>query len=131
MDPLRYQSKAPSVPASSTGEIAFLRMRYKLPAETQSRLIERPVTDRDKIDDVHRASGDLRFAAAVAGFGQLLRNDPYMKQFGFADVAELAGGAKGPDAFGYRSEFLQLVKLAEALPALPTLDKNGQGGPAE
>ncbi len=129
MDPLRYRSKAPAVPASATGEIAFLRMRYKLPAESQSRLIERPVTDRDKIEDVRGAGEDLRFAAAVAGFGQLLRNDPYMKNFGYKDVAELANGAKGRDTFGYRSEFVQLVKLAQALPSIPSLDKDGQGGP--
>jgi Ca-activated chloride channel family protein len=129
MDPLRYQSKAPATPVSTTGEIAFLRMRYKLPSEDKSRLIERPVTERDKIEDVGRAPADLRFAAAVAGFGQLLRSDPYMKNFGYADVAELANGAKGQDGFGYRSEFVQLVKLAQALPAMPALDKDGQGGP--
>ena len=129
MDPLRYQSKTPAVQASATGEIAFLRMRYKLPAENQSRLIERPVTDRDKVEDVRGAGEDLRFAAAVAGFGQLLRNDPYMKNFGYKDVAELANGAKGKDAFGYRSEFVQLVKLAQSLPSIPSLDKDGQGGP--
>ncbi len=129
MDPLRYQSKAPTTAGSPTGEIAFLRMRYKLPSESQSRLIERPVTDRDKVEDVRGAGEDLRFAAAVAGFGQLLRNDPYMKNFGYKDVAELANGARGRDPFGYRSEFVQLVKLADALPAMPALDKDGQGGP--
>ena len=129
MDPLRYQSKAPAVAASATGEIAFLRMRYKLPAESQSRLIERPVTDRDKVEDVRGAGEDLRFAAAVAGFGQLLRNDPYMKNFGYKDVAELANGAKGRDTFGYRSEFVQMVKLAQALPSIPALEHDGQGGP--
>jgi Ca-activated chloride channel family protein len=129
MDPLRYQSKAPTTVVNPTGEIAFLRMRYKLPAENQSRLIERPVTDRDKVEDVRGAGEDLRFAAAVAGFGQLLRNDPYMKNFGYKDVAELANGARGRDPFGYRSEFVQLVKLADALPAMPALDKDGQGGP--
>jgi Ca-activated chloride channel homolog len=71
----------------------------------------------------------LRFAAAVAGFGQLLRNDPYMKNFGYKDVAELANGAKGRDSFGYRAEFVQLVKLADALPAIPALDQDGRGGP--
>ncbi|MEQ1867439.1 MAG: YfbK domain-containing protein, partial [Micropepsaceae bacterium] len=67
--------------------------------------------------------------AAVAGFGQLLRNDPYMKNFGYKDVAELANGAKGRDPFGYRSEFVQLVKLAQALPSIPALEQDGQGGP--
>jgi Ca-activated chloride channel homolog len=59
----------------------------------------------------------------------LLRNDPYMKNFGYAEVAELAKGAKGKDPFGYRAEFVQLVRLAQSLPALPSLKKDGQGGP--
>jgi len=129
MDPLRYRAATPVEPAKKSGEIAFLRMRYKLPNEDQSRLIERPVTDRDAIEDVGRAPEDLRFAAAVAGFGQLLRNDPYMKNFGYAQVAELANGAKGPDPFGYRAEFVQMVRLAQSLPALPTLEQGGEGGP--
>lgn len=128
MDPLRYRAATPVQPANASGEIAFLRMRYKLPNESQSRLIERPVTDRDKIEDLRRASEDQRFAAAVAGFGQLLRNDPYMKNFGYKDVAELAGGAKGSDPFGYRTEFVQMVRLAQALPAIPALNQGGPGG---
>jgi Ca-activated chloride channel family protein len=128
MDPLRYRQSTPVQPTSNTGEIAFLRMRYKLPSEEQSRLIERPVTDRDAIDDVRRANDDLRFAAAVAGFGQLLRNDPYMKGFGYAQVSELANGARGQDPFGYRAEFVQLVRLAQAMPAMPSLNQGGPGG---
>jgi Ca-activated chloride channel family protein len=129
MDPLRYRATTPTAPASATaGEIGFLRMRYKLPNEEQSRLIERPVTDRDAVQDVKRAPDDLRFAVAVAGFGQLLRNDPYMKNFGYAQVAELANGAKGADPFGYRAEFVQMVRLAKSLPALPALEHRGEGG---
>jgi Ca-activated chloride channel family protein len=129
MDPLRYRTATPLPPKNESGEIAFLKMRYKLPAEDKSRLIERPITNGDVIADVGRAPSDLRFAVAVAGFGQLLRADPYMKNFGYAQVAELASGAKGSDAFGYRAEFVQLVRLAGAMPSLPTLDRNGQGGP--
>ena len=127
MDPLRYRAATPVQPTANTGEIGFLRMRYKLPNEEQSRLIERPVTDRDAVQDVRRAPDDLRFAVAVAGFGQLLRSDPYMKNFGYAQVAELASGAKGQDPFGYRAEFVQMVRLAQSLPALPTLERPGDG----
>jgi Ca-activated chloride channel family protein len=135
VDPLRYGQGAKPAPAaasgSNSGEIAFLRMRYKLPNEDQSRLIERPITDQDKLDDVARAPDDIRFAAAVAGFSQLLRGDPYLKNFGYKDVIALAGGAKGEDPFGYRTEFVQLARAAESLPALPTLQPpgGGEGGP--
>ena len=127
MDPLRYRAVTPVQPATTTGEIGFLRLRYKLPSENQSRLIERPVTDRDKIESVKRASDDLRFAAAVAGFGQLLRHDPYMKNFGYRDVLDLANGAKGADSFGYRSEFVQLVRAAQSVPSIQPLEPQGQG----
>ena len=127
IDPLRYgQGAAPAPAGSNSGEIAFLRMRYKLPNENQSRLIERPITDADKLDDIGRAPDDLRFAAAVAGFGQLLRGDPYLKNFGYREVVELANGAKGGDQFGYRAEFVQLARMAESLPAL---QQTGEGGP--
>jgi Ca-activated chloride channel family protein len=133
IDPLRYgQGSAPeptSAHGSNSGEIAFLRLRYKLPNEDQSRLIERPITDQDKLEDVARAPEDIRFAAAVAGFSQLLRGDPYLKNFGFKDVIDLANGARGQDPFGYRTEFVQLVRSAESLPALPTLEQTGEGGP--
>jgi Ca-activated chloride channel family protein len=131
VEPLRYGTKKSAAVAVDKGgtEIAFLRMRYKLPNGDKSELIERPVTDNDVIDSVRGAPEDLRFAAAVAGFGQLLRNDPHMKNFGYAEVADLATGAKGRDPFGYRAEFVQMVRLAQALPALPALQRDGQGGP--
>jgi Ca-activated chloride channel family protein len=129
MDPLRYRAATPVPPANTTGEIAFLRMRYKPANEDKSRLIERPVTNGDVIDDVRRARDDVRFAVAVASFGQLLRNDPYMKNFGYEQVAELATGARGADQYGYRAELVQLVKLAQALPSMPALEREGQDGP--
>ena len=73
-------------------------------------------------------SHDVRFAAAVAGFGQLMRADPYLKGFTLKDVASLASSNRGDDKFGYRAEFIQLVKLAEGLPAMPTQKPLGTGG---
>lgn len=128
MDPLRYR-KATPVPsaAGASGEIAFLRMRYKLPNGDKSLLIERAITDEDKLSDVSKAPDDLRFAVSVAGFGQLLRRDPYMRDYGFSQVLELASSAKGADPFGYRSEFVQLVRSAQSSPALQPLDPPGGG----
>ena len=124
IDPLRYGTQAePSRRARSTAARSrFLRMRYKLPNEQQSRLIERPVTQADGYASIARAPADLRFAVAVAGFGQLLRGDPYLKNFGYDDVVALAQRARGQDPFGYRAEFVQLVRLAsgaQAQAALP------------
>jgi Ca-activated chloride channel family protein len=124
-DPLRYG--APQIGSAECGEIAYLKMRYKLPGETASKLIERPITQAD-VRGVEALPGDLKFAAAVAGFAQLLRGDPYLKNFGYANVVALGQAGKGADLFGYRAEFLNLVRLAESAAALPTLSLNGTGG---
>lgn len=125
-DPRRY---GPAQAASADcREIAFLKMRYKLPGETASKLIERPVTQGDVRVSVDALPGDLKFAAAVAGFGQLLRGDPYLKSFSYKDVLQLAQAGKGADPFGYRSEFLNLVRLADSAAGLPPLTMNGFGG---
>ena len=113
MDPLRYGSG--DTPAGGdTDELAFLRLRYKAPGGDTSRLIEQPI-ERDAIRPLAEAGDDLRFAAAVAGFGQLLRGGQYTGDFGHSEVLELARTARGTDADGRRGEFLQLVQLAQAL----------------
>jgi Ca-activated chloride channel homolog len=121
-DPLRYQEGADPSPASKGSEYAFLRLRYKLPGEAESRLIERPVTDDDGYATLDRAPAEARFAVAVAAFGQLLRGDPYLKGYDYDDVLALAQPARGTDEYGYRAEFVQLVRLAggaQAQAALP------------
>ncbi len=122
IDPLRYQQRPQ---ATGTGsEIAFLRIRYKLPGEDDSRLIERPITNSDAVSDIARASESARWATAVAGYGQLLRGDPFVGQdYGFDDVIRLAQGARGSDEFGWRAEFLQLARAAETANALNPLPR--------
>ncbi|QGZ94276.1 vWA domain-containing protein [Terricaulis silvestris] len=125
-DPLRYQDRAAS--ASTAGELAFLRIRYKLPGSDTSRLIERPITNRDAVTDIARAPEATRWAAAVAGYGQLLRGDAFVRQgYGYGDVIRLAQGARGEDEFGWRAEFIQLARAAETAASMPTAE-NAQRG---
>ena len=110
IDPLRYGSAQRATTESGVSrELGFLRLRYKAPGEDDSRLIEKPIENRGASD----AKGRLAFAAAVAAFGQHLRGGQYLEGFALSDVHALAAGAKGDDPFGYRGEFLQLVRLAE------------------
>jgi Ca-activated chloride channel family protein len=91
-------------------------------------LIERPITNRDVVTDIARAPEATRWAAAVAGYGQLLRDDAFVRQgYGYGDVIRLAQSARGTDEFGWRAEFIQLARAAEAAPALPTA-RNAQQG---
>lgn len=120
---LRYQDSAAmeserrvavAAPTSSA-ELAFLRLRYKLPDSDTSTLIERPVSTADMLPTVNQASTDVRFAAAVTGFSRLLRHSDGMGKFSLADVLTLASSARGADQNGTRSEFIDLVRTAAVL----------------
>jgi len=89
-----------------------VKLRYKKPSEDQSRLIEHPVIDNGL--DFGHATGDLKFAASVAGFGMLLRDSPYKGTLTYAGVLELAGPTLADDPSGYRREFVDLVRKAQA-----------------
>ena len=113
--PLRYRrGEAAEAGAGFGAELAFVKIRYKLPDADTSTLITRPVTLADGHESVAAAPPDARFAAAVAGFGQLLRGGRYTGGYGYDDVIALAQGARGEDPFGYRAEFIDLVRLARS-----------------
>ena len=105
-EPLRYGQ---SGIASMSDEWGFLRLRYKAPGEEESRMIAAPI-----LPEVE-ASDDALFAAAIAGFGQLLRDGRYLGDWQFADAIALATQSKGDDPFGYRQESIQLMRLAASL----------------
>ena len=119
IDPLRYSN--PSASARGGNELAFLRLRYKLPGQSDSKLIERPIA----VQAEARASERLRYAAAVAAFADALRGGKYLDGYGYAQIAQLASGARGGDADGYRAGFVQLVKLADGLAT------HGHGGASD
>lgn len=96
-----------------SGELGFLKLRYKRPAEETSQLVSLPITDADRTF-ADTASDDVRFSTAVAAFGQILKGEPYTLGFGYDDIVNLAQGARGSDPFGYRAEFLNLVRIAKS-----------------
>ncbi|MCL2524091.1 MAG: VWA domain-containing protein [Betaproteobacteria bacterium] len=111
---LRYQKES-TAKSELSDELALLRIRYKEPGAEQSKLMEFPLKAGEIKPSLKAASEDFRFAAAVAAYGQILKNGKYTGNFSLADVAELAHGAKGEDRFGLRAEFVQLVDLAKTL----------------
>lgn len=116
IDPLRYgQASVDNGGVANAGEYAFVKIRYKLPNEDVSKLITTPVTSANEISSFDQASTDQRFSVAVAAFGQKLRDEDATAKFGYDKIMEIATAARGADPFGYRSEFLSLVRLASAL----------------
>lgn len=105
-DPLRYGATSTT---GSNDELGFLRLRYKTPGNTTSQLIETPI-----IADIPTQT-EVGFAAAIAGFGQLLQGGDYIQGWTYADAVALANANKGEDPFGYRSEAIQLMRLAASL----------------
>jgi Ca-activated chloride channel family protein len=118
IDDLRYGSSKDSGKGKESKEYAFLKIRYKLPEETESKLITLPIDAGTEYSKIGKAPEEARFASAVAAFGMLLKGDSYVKDFAYDDVIELARSAKGDDLFGYRSEFINLVRLAETAGAM-------------
>jgi Ca-activated chloride channel family protein len=120
IDDLRYgRPRSETVKTGErASEYAFLRIRYKLPNKERSSLMETPIQEKYNYRTIDRAPGEARFAAAVAAFGQMLRDDPYTKDFSWEDILALAEPARGRDRFGYRTEFLNLVRLAKTAGAM-------------
>ncbi|MFZ5752246.1 MAG: vWA domain-containing protein [Pseudomonadota bacterium] len=112
--PLRYGAGAAppaAIPDKGlAGELGFLRLRWKEPGSARSAETTLPIPAA-----AGPADADARFAAAIAGMGQLLRHEPYLGHWGWRDAIALADGARGPDPFGYRAEAVQLMRLAESL----------------
>jgi Ca-activated chloride channel family protein len=115
-DPLRYgKGETADAAAPGAGEIAFLKMRWKKPDSDTSELVTMPVTDSNVVPDLDAASADVRFSVAVAAFGQKLKGVPALQDYAYGSIIGLAEAAKGTDPFGYRAEFVKLVRLAEGL----------------
>ncbi len=94
-------------------ELVTVRVHYQPEGRTQEELIE--VLFSEEASPFEEASDDMRFAAAVTGFGQILRNSPYKGDVDFNWVLSTAGGAIGNNSGGYRTQFLEMVRQAEAI----------------
>ena len=121
-EPLKYQSQPrPSAAAvvavdgEASRELLTVKLRWKRPDGDTSTLKEVPLANRG--GEFEAASTDMRFAAGVAAFGMILRGSEQRGEATLPFVAKIAGNAVGPDAGGYRAEFLDLVRKAESCPA--------------
>ena len=116
VDSLRYSKRSFAAPGvGQSGEVAFVRLRYKRPNEETSRLLEQPVRREQARNSIASASESLRLGAAVAAFGQKLKGGTYTGDYGYSDIATLAKGAQAVDSSNSVGEFVRLVGLAQGL----------------
>ena len=119
---LRYGANKPADTQPidvSDDEIAFVKLRYKQPGTSQSIELSQ-VIKRDRVaESITETSDDLRFAASVAGFGQILKGGTYTADWSYPEVLALARNSRGDDPHGYRSEFIHLIELAQSLSSMP------------
>jgi Ca-activated chloride channel family protein len=109
----RYPANRREADGAANGELAWLRLRYKLPGDDRSLLIEQPVR-ASMLRSARPPAGDTAFISAVAAFGQKLRGDPYLNGFGFADARALALRSSASGDY-WRREFVRLAGAAERL----------------
>jgi Ca-activated chloride channel family protein len=113
VDGLKYQEDSSLSAAAASGELMTVKVRYKDPKGSKSKLITHPVTAEDKGWD--EASKDFRFAAAVAEFGLMLRDSKHKGDASYRQAIELAEGAIGKDPHGHRRAFVKLARDANRL----------------
>lgn len=114
VDPLRYQSTSANTNTSKySAEYLTIKLRYKLPDEQTSRLMQKQV--KDYINDEDDMSDNMKFAAAVSEFGMILRNSEYKGTSTLDGAALLAREARGVDEDGYKAEFIRLIKTVKDL----------------
>jgi len=111
---LRYTTETNKAHTNS-GELAFVKLRYKQPGESRSVELSRAISSDSLNNSINNSSDDLRFAASVAGFGQILQGGTFTGDWSYSDALALARNSRGDDPHGYRSEFVHLIELAQSL----------------
>ncbi len=104
---LRYQETELSNTAFESGELGFIKFRYKAPDEDVSTLITSPISFGTS--SFSQASENMRFAASVAEWGMVLRSSEHLPSRNLERIISTVRGALGQDPFGYRAEFLTLL----------------------
>ena len=110
LDELRYQRTGEPDSLRESSELLFVKLRYKDPSGSRSRLLSHAASDDDVVP-----SSDFTFAASVAAFGMVLRDSKYGEAVDLATVLRWARNSVGRDREGYRGEFIRMVEEAQRL----------------
>ncbi len=111
LDESRYQTAAAAT--GRTKEYALVKVRYKLPGQSQSRLLENIIPASAK--PFEQAGSDTRQAVAAASYAQALRGGEYNGRLTWNDIEKMAQSATGKDPYGLQQEFVELIQTAQSL----------------
>ena len=104
IDRLRY---SPKNVAANGKELAFLKLRYKLPNQSESVLITQAITPKAQ------SSYRLQYAAMVAAFAEHLHGGKYLGKFGLNQIEQALSNVEQPE----KAELLSLVAIAKQIEA--------------
>ncbi len=114
IDELKYQKDKPAATKATYGdELLTVKFRYKAPDAAVSKLIVKTVANKSVA--LEQSSDNLKWSAAVATFGMLLKNSDYLHDADYRMVLKLAKEARGADSNGYRIEFINLVETSQLM----------------
>jgi Ca-activated chloride channel family protein len=120
---LRYSRPHPLSEGGDAGEYGFVKIRYKQPNSDRSQLLTTAIDRAAEVRSFAEAPRDARFVTGVASFAEMLRGGRYSGSMTYDDVLQIVSAARGEDEFGYRSEFVQLVRAAKTASAMARLDQ--------
>ncbi len=110
VDKLKYQSVKGE--KSDKQELLTVKLRYKPVGQQTSQQVH---SVSAVYDGKEKASGDFTFAAAVAGFGMLLKDSSYTGDFDYTRCLDMIRQSKGTDPEGYRAELQRMVEMSSLL----------------
>ncbi|MFD0752099.1 von Willebrand factor type A domain-containing protein [Mucilaginibacter calamicampi] len=119
VDPLKYQKEQNPAIKNASDELMTVKFRYKDPHADVSKM--ESIVIQNKTVELNNSTEDMRFAAAVAEYGLLLRNSQFKQSANFNQVITLAKNAKGKDEQGYRAEFIRLAESTRDMAKSNTL----------
>ncbi len=105
---LKYQNNS----NSNSKELMTIKLRYKRPKQTKSKLIELTVENENVA--FNECSNLFKFSTAVAAFSLILRESKYIGNFTYDDVINIAKSSITIDEMD-KVEFIGLVEDAKLL----------------
>ena len=109
--------------AYSSNALAMMSLSDGRSTSGQQFISQYPIDVNQQQKFFEQSSRDFRFAAAVAGLGQLINRSNYVHDFDFNELIEIAIDATKGDSDTQRADFIRLAKSVALIASSPELNK--------